>query len=375
MVYTKEVSLLLSGLAAAVVGVDTRIDTDFSAVSWEDPRVDVFGVGPDEPSLWHKFWTGWDWQPRGGFERVPAAEASPPSTSSWGEGRFDIVYVNASGSNVLHKYYDGGWGPSWEDVEDLGGNVTFVTSTSRSPDRLDLVGRSGDSYVYKAWIHGGWLPGGKNWQTFGGDFGSDPAITSWGPGRLDVVGITKDGYLEHRYWQHGLSKWGILGEGPFHGTPRITSWGEDRLDIWALGEDGELNHLFWDGTQYQGWENLGGKFTETPQVVHWEAGKIDIIGKDGDTFVLKNFDGFNWNGWYNLATSFASEPVVLAKRGENFLTVLGIDKGGGLRSQIWSGYDWQPGPHDTWYLGDLSWPYGLSDMKNQKTLGPAGELK
>jgi hypothetical protein len=228
-----------------------------------------------------------------------------------------VVYVNASGSNVLHKYYDDGWGPSWEDVEDLGGNVTFVTSTSRSPDRLDFVGRSGDSYVYKAWIHGEWLPGGKHWQTFGGDFASDPAITSWGPGRLDVVGITKDGYLEHRYWQHGLSTWEILGEGPFHGTPRITSWGEDRLDIWALGEDGELNHLFWDGTQYQGWESLGGKFTEIPQVVHWEAGKIDIIGKDGDVFVLKNFDGFNWNGWNSLAKPFASEPVVLAKRGSS----------------------------------------------------------
>ncbi|CAH0053499.1 unnamed protein product [Clonostachys solani] len=370
MVYKREASLLLSGLATVVAA---GIETSFSAVSWGDPRVDVFGVGPDEASLWHKFWTGWDWQPHSGFERVPAAEASPPSTSSWGTGQFDVVYVNASGSNVLHKYFDGGWGPSWEGVDDLGGNVTFVTSTSWGPGRLDLVGRSGDSYVFKAWS-GGWHPGDKEWETFGGEFSSDPAISSWGPGRLDVVGISKNGALEHLYWQHGLSNWEVLGEGPFHGTPRITSWGENRLDIWALGEGGELNHLFWDGTQYQDWESLGGKFTEIPQVVHWEAGKIDIIGRDGDTFVLKNFDGFNWNGWYDLATSFASEPVVLAKRGENFLTVLGIDEKGALRSQIWSGYDWQPGPHETWYLGDLSWPYGL-DVKNQKALGPAGELK
>lgn len=285
-------------------------------MSWADPRIDLFGIAPDS-SFWHKFYTGWDWQPAQGFERISAEEASCPSVTTWGEGRLDLVYVNASGSNVLHKYYGGG---NWVGSEDLGGDVESVSSYSWGDNRLDIVAKNDDgSYVHKAWTGTEWYPSIGEWEDFGGELASQPALGSWGPGRLDLVGISSDsGSIHHKYWHEGWSKWEDLGGGPFVGTPKVTSWGPNRLDIWAVGKDGQLNHLAWDGTQYLKWEKLGGEFKDTPDVAHWDVSKIDIVGKIGDRYQLKNYDGSQWNpsseGWYNLASSYDSEPSVVARR-------------------------------------------------------------
>lgn len=281
--------------------------------------MDLFGLA-DKSSLWHKFYTGWDWQPQQGFERVPAIEASTPSAASWGEGHFDLVYVNASGSNVLHKYFAGGsWGPSWETVENLGGDVVSVVSHAWGDQRLDLVAKRADgAFLHKAWTGSSWYPSVDGWEDFGGEFVSDPAVGSWGPGRLDIIGISdKTGSIYHKFWFEGWSKWEDLGGGPFVGTPKITSWGPQRFDIWAIDEYGQLNHLVWDGTRYLEWENLGGVFEETPAVVHWNVSRIDIVGKTGDIYVLKAFNSTHWvpdgDGWSRLASPFESEPAVLAR--------------------------------------------------------------
>lgn len=295
------------------------MEASFSAVSWGDARVDLFGLAPDS-SIWHKFYTGWDWQPASCFEKLPSSDVGAVSASSWGKGRLDIVFVNATGGNVLHKYYGGGkWGPSWETAADLGGHVTSVTSGSWGENRLDIVAKLGNSFVHKAWTGTEWFPSDSAWENFGGDFSSDPVVTSWGPGRLDIIGISSDGgSILHKFWHEGWSKWEDLGGGPFVKMPKVTSWGPGRLDFWAIDEEGKLNHLYWDGSQYQGWETLGGSFSHVPQVVHWNATKIDIVGKEGSTYRLKSFDGSEWHpskdGWYDLASDFESEPSVVARR-------------------------------------------------------------
>lgn len=306
-----------------------------SSVAWSDSRVDLFGVAPDA-SLWHKFYTGHDWQPFGGFERLPAAAAGCPAVSSWGPGRLDAFYVNASGANVLHKYYGGGtWGPSSADSDpssagsadgatDLGGDARgALAAASWAENRLDVVARGENgSYAHKAWTGDAWFPQDARWEDLGGRFFSDPAVVAWGEGRLDIVGLDADNAsLHHLYWDgHRWSGWADLGGGPFVGNPVATSWGAGRLDFWAIDADGALHHLYWDGHRWSAWENLGGEFTDTPRVVHWQPGRIDIVGKSlaDETFQLKNYDGARWNpsvsGWWDLAGPFSSEPALLAKK-------------------------------------------------------------
>ena len=290
--------------------------------------MDLFGVAPDA-SLWHKFYTGHDWQPFSGFERLPAAAAGCPAVSSWGPGRLDAFYVNASGANVLHKYYGGGaWGPSSsagaaDGATDLGGDVRgSLAATSWAENRLDVVARDeGGAYTHKAWTGDAWFPQGAQWEDLGGRFFSDPAVVAWGEGRLDVIGLdAENASLHHLYWDgHRWSGWEDLGGGPFVGNPVATSWGAGRLDFWAIDADGALHHLNWDGHRWSAWENLGGEFTDTPRVVHWQPDRIDIVGKSlaDDTYQIKNYDGSRWNpsvsGWWDLAGPFSSEPALLAK--------------------------------------------------------------
>lgn len=176
--------------------------------------------------------------------------------------------------------------------------------------------------MHKAWTGLDWYPKNTDWEDFGGKFFSNPAIVSWGVGRIDIVGLKEDGAsLGHKYYQDGWSEWEDLGGGPFVGNPVATSWGENRLDFWAIDSNGVLNHLYWDGQSYSGWEQLGGEFTDTPKVVHWKKNRIDIIGKslDDEKFHIKSYDGSQWNpsvaGWYDLSGPYQSEPALIAKDG------------------------------------------------------------
>ncbi|KAI0096377.1 hypothetical protein GGR51DRAFT_32292 [Nemania sp. FL0031] len=337
-----------------------------SAVSWGYPRVDLFGAAPDN-SIWHKFYTGYDWQPEQ-FERIPSQVADCPGVSSWDYGRLDLVWTNQTGGNVLHKYFDGGnWGPSWEDAIDLGGDFAMTQTYSWGKGRLDIVGIANNgSCMHKAWTGTDYFPAGQGWEDFGGNFSGVPDIGSWDQDRLDIVGISVDTLsLLHKYWEGGRwSDWEDLGGGPFIGNPAVSSWGSERLDLWAIDKQGVLNHKFWDGSQWNGWEQLGGKFSQTPQVVHWSRGKIDIVGKDSDShgFRIKSFDGHGWNpsanGWYDLSGPYSSEPRLITKGwGQNFLYLFGIDVDGIARMQIWSGYEWEPSAQETWPLGNVSKPY------------------
>ncbi|KAH8158241.1 hypothetical protein CIB48_g10006 [Xylaria polymorpha] len=338
------------------------------------PRVDIFGRAPDQ-SIWHKFYTGYDWQPDQ-FERIPSESAGCPSVSSWDYGRLDLVWVDNSNKTVLHKYFDDGWGPSWEGAVDLGGSgdIYAVDTHSWGPARLDIVGNAPNgTYLHKAWTGADYYPTGKAWEDLGGNFSSPPSIGSWGQRRLDIIGISAEtGSLLYKFWDGARwFDWEDLGGGPFIGRPVISSWGQDRLDFWALGKDAALYHKFWDGFQWNGWEKLGGKFSQTPQVVHWSKGRIDIVGKyiDDDRYHLKSYDGYNWNppvkDWWDLSGPYVSEPQLLIKAdGQNFLYLFGVDTESILRMQIWSGYEWQPSDHETWPLGNVSKPYPAEKANN-----------
>ncbi|KAK8079450.1 hypothetical protein PG997_007268 [Apiospora hydei] len=375
MIYRKLAALIQTAALAAAL---SKEDPCLTAVSWSNDRVDLFGVA-DDSSIWHKFWTGHDWQPADGkFEYLPSWTKGCPAVTSWGEERLDLVYLEEDG-NVMHKYLDHGrWGPGWDAALSLGGkehNIESLVSNSWGADRLDIVGRTKNgSYVHKAWTGHGWFPDHEEWEVFDGvEFFSDPALVSWSEGRLDIIGHAANASLMHKYYQsddaHGpggaWSAWEDLGGAGFIGNPVATSWGADRMDFWAIdSSEGALHHLFWDGKGYRPsldeWENLGGEFTDTPRVVHWKPDHADIVGKrleDGRLYV-KNFDGGQWNPsvehWWPLAGPFVSEPALIAKNGTAFLYIFGIEEGNDVRTQIWSGSRWEPSSRDTWSIGKYS---------------------
>jgi hypothetical protein len=83
-----------------------------------------------------------------------------------------------------------------------------------------------------------------------------PAVTSWGPGRLDFFAIGTDGHLYQRAWTGAeFGDWVNLG-GAFTGSPAVTSWGPGRLDFFAIGTDGHLYQRAWTGAEFGDWFDL-----------------------------------------------------------------------------------------------------------------------
>jgi hypothetical protein len=79
-------------------------------------------------------------------------------------------------------------------------------AVSWGSNRLDILGRGGDSAVYhKAWDGSKWLPSPLDWERLGGVFTSPPTAVAWGPNRLDIFGRGGDSAVYHKAWDG--SKW------------------------------------------------------------------------------------------------------------------------------------------------------------------------
>lgn len=162
----------------------------------------------------------------------------------------------AGAANVLRIGYDYGANNNGNLISQtivvpgLGaGNLTVASSPA-------VATYSGNLYVFvqgsdkRLWVKkqegGSW----SEWQSLGGSLASAPAVTSWGPNRLDVFAQGTDNALWHKWWD-GVS-WGPqdnlepLG-GNLTSAPAVTSWGLNRLDVFVKGLDNALWHLYWNG--------------------------------------------------------------------------------------------------------------------------------
>ena len=150
-------------------------------------RIDLFVRGSDS-ALWHKWYDGNNWS---NWESLGGVIDSAPSAASWAAGRFD-VFGNHQG-DLWHIWFTDGHWSSWENLGHLvdtpifgGFTVAFLTSapavTSWGPHRLDIFAFAGNWLIHK-WFDNGW----HDWEGLGtGLYSDDPAVTSPAPHRLEV---------------------------------------------------------------------------------------------------------------------------------------------------------------------------------------------
>ena len=220
----------------------------------------------------------------------------------------------------------------------------------------------------------------------GGSGEAEPAISSWGPGRLDLFVCGTNKSLWHRWWEKeiGWSAWENLG-GVLTSPPSAVSWGKNRIDVVARAQYGETYHWAWNGSSWSseniggapkgapcvssrgvgylsvferggddalwvrslnpgtgwtaGWVSLGGGLSSAPACVSWGSSRIDVVvrGTSGD-YWLDSWNGTSWS-WENLGGSFSSPPAI-ASRGEGKLDVFGRGTYGDLWIRSLSSGSW-----------------------------------
>ncbi len=151
-----------------------------------------------------------------------ASYADTPTVTSWEPGRLD-VFSGPYDAPIYHKWYaNGHWSTGWENV---GGSAEqgWVAATSWGPGRLDVVLIGADDFDplhlwHKTYHNGQWIGAGtseEGWERLGapsvGQLERNPALVSWGPGRLDVFAVGSNDQMYHKWYDNGWSAWEGLG--------------------------------------------------------------------------------------------------------------------------------------------------------------------
>jgi len=72
-----------------------------------------------------------------------------------------------------------------------------VSVVSWGPNRLDIFGLSTKNELLHKWWNGSWGPSQTGWESLGGTLGSAPAAVSWGPNRLDLFALGDNNAVSH----------------------------------------------------------------------------------------------------------------------------------------------------------------------------------
>lgn len=253
----------------------------------------------------HKYWDGTAWKPDetsseslGGIVDIGHSQLA---ATSWGDGRLDVFAIGDNDGGLLHKYFDGSqWNPS-DGMENLGNELSGgVTAVSWNVSRLDVFATDTQEKLMHIYYDGTkW----SDWEDMRAPFPlSEPTVSSWGPNRLDLFGVSLDkGHLWHTAWDGSQwLAWEDLGGTDLIGPVAAESWGVNRTDIVALGEDGAYYYKYWDGYQWNPTDNTlfpkGGKFSSLPTLVSWGVNRLDIFGVTDDSQL--GHQTWYGSGWY-----------------------------------------------------------------------------
>lgn len=204
---------------------------------------------------------------------LAAPPLTNPSCASWGSGRVDCFLIGSDG-RLYHTYSD--------------------------------RASSGDARDFSPWIQEPETP------PAGFDPGAGIAVTAWGPRRLDLMAITREGDVVHTYYDQNawhLPNWEFISYPGNIGANEIgcDSWGPNRIDCFVRGENRRIYQVRWDGAGW-GTFDMGplptGTVSDSPRMGIAASGygsnslHQTVVAVDGNVYHRK-WDGAAWSGWIN----------------------------------------------------------------------------
>ena len=190
--------------------------------------------------------------------------------------------VARSGQNrLLHRYYSGGAWSAWTQPVN-----TVIASdpaiTSWGPRRLDVFARSDHNELVHIYFNGsGWLA-----ETLPGTITSGPEAVSWGTdvsmsspaaaATSSCTGPTTGRPVPAARWDH---RGGALSS-----DPTTTSYGSGRLDVFAADDKNRLVHLYYANATWSNWEvwSAENALSSAPDAVSWGPGRLDVVMRNAN---------------------------------------------------------------------------------------------
>jgi hypothetical protein len=214
-----------------------------------------------------------------------------------------------------------------------------------------------------------WSP----WETLGGYCIDGVAVSSWGPGRLDVFAVGGDMATYHNAWDGAAwTGWNSLGGG-CASAPAAVSWGPNRIDVFVIGNNHNLYHQWWDGSAWSGWkENLGGYCVYGVAAVSQGPGLLDVFVISRDSAVWRRaFNGSAWGVWDRVGGYCVSAPAASCPAGTNWIDLYVIGEDHAVYHNPWHDGAW----HGWFSLGGYG-TYGVAatTWSDVYTIGSNGQM-
>ncbi|MEU7480298.1 carbohydrate-binding protein [Lentzea sp. NPDC042327] len=202
---------------------------------------------------------------------------------------------------------------AWSDWTGHGGQVYGTPAvTTWGPGRLDVFAVGTDYALrHRVYENGRW----HDWESLGGYLTTSPSAVAWGPGRIDVVAGDAAGGVQRLVYDGVWRPWETLDTGTYRYGAAISSRGPGRLDLFTVGRGGAGDtglHVksFADGT-WSGWTALGGDLASTPAAVSWDANRVDVFAKGADSSLHHTWaDNGVWGSWESLGGGIDQAPGV-----------------------------------------------------------------
>ena len=197
---------------------------------------------------------------------------------------------------------------------------------SRGVNLLDVFAKDDDgSVLWKVWNGSIWT----DWMDLGGDIIWEPTAVTWGPGRIDVLGLGNDQRLWQRTWTPSTNwqPWRSTGGGQVQWTPTAISRGVGELDVFAVDTAEQVVQRHFDvDTGWTEWVRLGATATAGPGAIALGPDKINLVIRDTDGTLRTRmwWRGFGWYSWAEWGEKLYGMPT-LSKRSNLLMDVWSRD--------------------------------------------------
>lgn len=136
------------------------------------------------------------------------------------------------------------------------------------------------------------------------------------------------------YW-HTQSLGGTLTS-----DPDMSGWGSGNLNVFARGTDNAIWRRNWNGSSWSEWSSIGCCLVSGPASVNRDGNKIDVVGRVSGNSIGRWYTTNNGTSWSyeNIGGNFISDPAVASREGQ--LDVFARDSNNYVWQRHWNGTSW-----------------------------------
>lgn len=181
-----------------------------------------------------------------------------------------------------------------------------------------------------------------------------PAISSWGPKRLDIFVTGNTASISHKAYDNGkiwpsdtTSQWEDLGQNyVVLGRPATVSWAGNKVATYFRGELGGINHRWWNGSAWSNVGSAGGAMSSDPVAIARTANVHELfaVGQDGNLYTRSWSEETGWKGsWLNLGGNgqLQGNPSIVSWS-ESHMDVVVRATSGRILRKAWTNGTWYP---------------------------------